>query len=32
MCQYIFISQQGKSDKPLLGWASNIRLSKYLQH
>jgi len=31
MCQDIFITQQGKSDEPLLGWVSNIRLSKYLQ-
>jgi hypothetical protein len=31
MCQDILITQQGKSDEPLLGWVSNIRLSKYLQ-
>ncbi|MEB3335091.1 MAG: hypothetical protein VKP70_08915 [Cyanobacteriota bacterium] len=30
-CQDIFITKDGKSDQPLLGWVSNIRLSKYLQ-
>lgn len=30
-CQDIFITQEGKVDQPLLGWVSNVRLSKYLQ-
>jgi hypothetical protein len=30
-CQDIFITQEGKTNQPLLGWVSNIRLSKFLQ-
>lgn len=30
-CLDIFITKEGKSDEPLLGWISNIRLTKYLK-
>lgn len=30
-CQDIFITNKGKSDEPLIGWISNIRLIKYLE-
>lgn len=30
-CQDIFITEDGKADQPLIGWVSNVRLSKYLQ-
>lgn len=30
-CQDIFVTQDGKPDQPLIGWVSNVRLSKYLQ-
>jgi hypothetical protein len=30
-CQDIFITADGKPDQPLLGWVSNVRLSKFLQ-
>lgn len=30
-CQDIFITETGKPDQPLVGWVSNVRLSKFLQ-
>ena len=30
-CKDIFITENGTSDEPIIGWISNIRLSKYLQ-
>jgi hypothetical protein len=29
-CQDIFVTEDGKSDAPLVGWISNIRLMKYI--
>jgi hypothetical protein len=30
-CQDIFITKEGSADEPLIGWISNVRLTKYLE-